>query len=124
MQHLPVLVVGIIIGSITVRSIFSHVSIIMGSFEEMLTVILLMITLILFTLEFSVSTANVLDPDTFRLVSRGSVDVNINLFPLLIQASEVEFPVIQVHVTVSPVHTDCLSHVTRVASAISIRQLT
>ena len=105
------------LGFVIVRSIFSHVSSNSESLEEAVTVILLMITPIPFTLEFSVSTATILDPGMFRCVCRASSDVNISLFPLLIQASEVEFPVIQVHVTASPGHTDSLSHVTRVVSA-------
>lgn len=76
---------------------------------------LLVITWIPFTLEFSVSTANALDPDTTLRVSRASFDENTSLFPLLVQASAFELPMAQVQVTVSPGHTDCLSHVTRVA---------
>ena len=105
------------LGFVIVRSTFSHVSNNSGSLKETVSVILLMITLIPFTLEFSVSTAIALDPGTFRCVCRASSDVNTSLFPLLSQASEVEFPVIQVHVTASPGHTDSLSHVTRVVSA-------
>ena len=47
-----------IIGSVIARSTFSHVSIISESFEERLIVKLLIITLIPFISEFSVSTAN------------------------------------------------------------------
>ena len=114
---------GIIIGFVAVRSTFSHVSTISESFEEIIAVKLLAITLIPFSLEFSVRIANVLVPDTFCRDSRASVDVNKSLLPLLIQASEVEFPVVQVHVTVSPGHTDLRSHVTRVVSAIIMLKL-
>ena len=100
------------------RSTFSHVSTTSGSIElvETLIVILLMITLTLFLSEFSVSTADVLEPVTLCLVSGGSVDVKVNLLPLVIHTSVFEFPVMQAHVTVSPGHTVSLSQVTEVAS--------
>lgn len=97
-------------------STFSHVSII-RSFEK-LAVRLLIITLIPFTSEFSVSTANVLDPGTSCCISKGSFDPNVNLVLLIVQASEVELPVAQLHVITSPGHADILSHVIWTISAI------
>lgn len=113
---------GMIIGSVIAWSTFSHVSIISETSEETLIVKLLIITLIPFTSEFSVSTANWFDPDTFCRIGTAAVDVNESVFPLLVQASESELPVIQVHVTVLPEHTASLSQVTRLASVISVWQ--
>ena len=78
---------------------------------------LLMITLKPFLLEFSVSTANVLEPVTLRLVCRGSVDEKAKLFPfIVVQLRAFEFHVTQMQVTVSPGHTDCLSQVVEITS--------
>ena len=86
----------------------------------MLIVKMLVITLTSFVSEISVSITNALDPRTLCLIIKESFAINSSLFPLLIQASEFEFPVAQVQVTVSPGHTDCLSHVTRAAPAIIV----
>jgi hypothetical protein len=91
------------------RSIFSHVSILLLELEAT-KVKLLVITLRPFMLELSVSTAkNVLEPVTLHLISEGSLDIKNTLFPSLVHASEFELSVVQVQVTVSPGHTDCLS---------------
>ena len=58
-----------------------------------------------------------------HLVSRGSVDINTSLLPLLIHANAFEFPVAQVHVSLSPGHTDCLSHITKIASKYEINNI-
>ena len=104
---------GTITDSEVERSTFPHMSTLL---IDATNVILLMITLIPFLSEFSVRTADVLDPFTFCLISRGSFAANINLFPLVVHTSVFEFPVVQVQVTVSPGHTDLLSHVTEVSS--------
>ena len=95
------------------RSMFSHVNLIE---IEATKVRLLVITVIPFLLELFVRIANVLEPLILRLVPRASVDANVSLSSLLVQASEVEFPVVQVQVTVSPEHEDCLSQSIEVAS--------
>ena len=87
---------------------------------EVTKVRLLVITLMPFTLEFSVSTANVLEPVTLRLISTESVDANISRSPLLVQESVFEFPVVQVQVTVSPEHTVCLSQLIKVVSTVAL----
>jgi hypothetical protein len=109
--HLPGGAIGTMRGVVIARSTFRHVSTI--SSEEALTVRLLMITLIPFTSEFSVSTANEFDTDMLRLVSTGLFDMNCTLLPFVIQASVSEFPVVQVQVTVPPGHTDGLSQSTK-----------
>ena len=101
------------------RPTFSHVSIILLLELEATRVKLLMITLIPFVSELFMSTANVLEPSTLRLVSRGSPDVKDTLFPSLVHACEFEFAVVQVQVTGSPEHTVCLSQTTKVVSAAS-----
>lgn len=105
-------------GSEVERSTFSHVSTLPLE-PEATNVRLLVITLMPFASELSVSTANVLEPVTLRLVLGGSVEANINLSPLLVQASVLEFPVVQIQVTCSPEHTDCLSQLTEVVSKIA-----
>ena len=75
-----------------------------------------MIILIPLVSELPVSTANVPEPRTSRLVSKESSDVNSILVPLVIHASAFEFPVAQTQVTVSPGHADCLLQVSKVAS--------
>ena len=95
------------------RSVFSHVSMLI---VEATNVRLLVITLIPFVAELLVSTADVFEPATLRLVDRGSVDVKVSVLPLIIHTSVFEFAVVQVTVTVSPEHTDCLSQVTEVVS--------
>lgn len=97
------------------RSMFSHVNLIE---LEATKVRLLVITVIPFLLELSVRVANVLEPFILRLVPRVSVDPNVSLFSLSVQESEVEFPVVQVQVTVSPGHADCLSQSIEVASIV------
>ena len=86
---------------------------------EATNVRLLVITLMPFLSELSVSTANVLEPVTSRLVCTGSVDANISRSLLLVQPSVFEFPVMQVQVTCSPGHTDCLLQMTEVVSKIA-----
>ena len=98
------------------RSMFSHVNLI--ELLEAMKVRLLMITVIPFLLEVFVRVANVLEPLILCLVPRASVDANVSLLSLLVQASEVEFPVVQVQVTVSPGHADCLSQSIEVVSTV------
>ena len=102
------------------RPTFSHVSIMLLLELEAARVKLLVITLMPFVSELSVSTADALDPSTLRIVSRGSLDIKTTLFPSLVHASEFEFTVVQVQVTVSPEHIVCLSQITEVVSAVSI----
>ena len=97
------------------RSMFSHVNLIE---LEATKVRLLVITVIPFLFEVFVRVANMLEPFILRLVPRASVDANVSLSSLSVQASEVEFPVVQVQVTVSPEHADCLSQSIEVASKI------
>ena len=96
-------------GVVIERSTFRHVSTMFS--EEAPTVRLLMITLIPFMSEFSVSIANEFDADMSRLVCKGSLDINCTSVPLIIQANVFEFPVAHIQVTVSPGHTDFLSQV-------------
>ena len=98
------------------RSTFSHISMWV---MEATKVKLLMITTIPFVSELLVSTANVLEL-VLSLVNRGSVDEKVNVLPFVVQASVVEFPVVQVQVTVSPGHADCLSQVTEAAPTIIV----
>jgi hypothetical protein len=109
---------GMMTDSEAERSIFSHVSTVLLELEAT-NVKLLLSTLMRFILELFVSTANALEPVTLRLVSRGSLDVNNSLFPLLVHASAFEFPTVHMQVTVSPGHTDCLSQSTEVVSTIA-----
>ena len=102
------------------RSTFAHVSTTLLPKLEATKVRLLVITLIPLVSEVSASTAYVLEPVKSRLVPRGSVDAKVRLFPLLVQVSVFEFPVVQVQVTVSPRHTDCLSQTIEVVSKIAV----
>jgi hypothetical protein len=107
--------IGMMVDSEVERSTFSHVNLME---LEATKVRLLVITLMPFLLELSVRVANVLEPFTLRLDPRVSIDANVRLFSLLVQVREVEFPVVQVQVTVSPGHTDCLSHSIEVVSIV------
>ena len=86
---------------------------------EEINVILLIITLTPFVSEFSVSTADILKPFALSLVRGGSFDANSSLVPLIIQVSAFEFPVVQMQVTVSPGHADCLSQSIEVMSIVA-----
>lgn len=99
------------------RSTFSHVSML---FIEAMKVRLLMITLMPFLSEFSLSTANVPEPFTLCLISRGSVDVKFSVLLPITHESVFDLPVAQTQVTVSPGYADCLSQITEVASTINI----
>ena len=104
---------GMMTDVVVERSVFSHASMLV---VEATKVRLLVITLIPFVLELFVSTADVFEPATLRLVNRGSLDKKVSVLPLIIHASVFEFAVVQVTVTVSPEHTDCLSQVIEVVS--------
>ena len=112
--------IGIITDLEVEWSTFSHVSMLV---IDTMKVKLLVITLMPFVSELFVSTANVLEPVTSRLVSRGSVEVNISRFPSLLHSSVLEFSIVQVQVTVSPRHTDCLSQTTEVAATIVLNNI-
>ena len=111
-HHLPI--TGIITDLEVERSTFSHISmlVIEGINER-----LLMITLTPFVSEFSVSTADVFTkPLATCLVNRGSFDAKSSLLLFIIHVSAFEFPVVQMHVTISPGHADCLSQSIEVMS--------
>ena len=93
------------------RSTFSHVSILLIELEAT-NVRLLVITLIPFMSELFVRIADVLEPFISCLLSRGSFDVNTSLALLVTQTRAFEFPVVQVQVTLSLGHVDCLSQTT------------
>ena len=95
-------------------STFSHVKIWV---MEATKVKSLLITTIPLVSEALVSTANVFEL-ILSLVSGGSADEKVNVLPFIIQESVVEFPVVQIQVTVSPGHADWLSQVTDAASTI------
>ena len=115
-SYLPV--TGIIAEFEVERPPFSHVSR-KVPLLEVTNVILLSVTTTPFVLDLSVSTAKPLKPLTLRNVDRVSPDVNsTTLLPLAVHERALEFPAAQVQVTVSPRHTDCLSHVTEVSPSI------
>ena len=115
-NHLPE--IGIRRAFVVEPLTFSHVNKIVSDVEA-IKVRLLVITLTPFVLELPVSTAVVLEPLSSRLVSGGSSAVNSSLLPLFnTQANAFEFPIAEAHVTFSPRHADCLSHVIEVSLSV------